>query len=56
MYHLNAVLRYEAKFDDEDGTRFVDYERYRVIVNKNGIVRLEQVVDQGRLAYEEQTA
>jgi len=53
VYHLNAVVRYEAIYGTEERTRFVDYERFRVVVNKNGIVRLENVVDMGRLAYED---
>ena len=53
VYHLNAVLRYEVKFGPDGKTRLVDYERFRLVLNKNGIVRLEQVVEPGQLRYEE---
>lgn len=53
VYHINAVLRYEVRFGTGDGTRYVDYDRYRIIVNKNGIIRQEQIIEQGRLAYED---
>jgi hypothetical protein len=53
VYHINAVLRHEVRFGTTDDRRFVDYERFRLIVNKNGIVRLEQLIEPGRLAYEE---
>ena len=52
VYHLNIVKRYEVSFGTGDGARLVDYERFRLIVNKNGILRLEKIVRQGRLAYE----
>ena len=52
VYHLNVVLRYEVGFDTVEGSRYVDYERFRLIVNKNGIVRLERVMEMGRLGYE----
>lgn len=54
VYHINAVIRYEARFGTASGTRFVDYERVRLVINKNGIVRLEKVLERGRLAYEEE--
>lgn len=52
VYHLNMVVRYEVGFDTESGERLVDYERFRLIVNKNGIVRLERLLELGRLGYE----
>jgi hypothetical protein len=52
VYHLNVVKRYEVKFGTPDGARFVDYERFRLVVDKNGIQRLDKIVRQGRLAYE----
>lgn len=52
VYHLNIVKRYEVKFGTADGARFVDYERFRLVVDKNGILRLEKIVRQGRLGYE----
>lgn len=52
VYHLNIVKRYEVKFGTADGKRLVDYERFRLVVDKSGILRLEKIVRQGRLAYE----
>lgn len=54
VYHINAVLRYETRFGAGAETRYVDYERVRLIINKNGIVRLERVLERGRLGYEEE--
>lgn len=55
VYHVNLVFRYETLFGgaDEPIRRRVDFERVRVILDKNGIVRLETVVHGGELAYEE---
>lgn len=53
VYHINVVLRSEVRFGTEEGSRYVDYERFRLIVNKNGIQRLERIVEPGRLAYED---
>ena len=52
VYHINVVMRYEVKFGTAEQKRLVDYERFRLVVNKNGIARLERIVKQGRLAYE----
>ena len=56
VYHINVVLRYEVRFDATLNRRYVDYERFRIVVNKNGIVRLEQLIEPGRLAYEDSTS
>jgi hypothetical protein len=40
VYHLNVVLRVK-RGEDQDGER---YEHLRVVLNKNGIVRVERVV------------
>lgn len=53
VYHLNVVFRYETLFGPEGSLVKVDYERVRVILDKNGIVRLETLVESGRLAYQE---
>ena len=53
VYHVNFVLRSEVRFGTEEDKRFVDYERFRLIVNKNGIVRLEKILEPGTMAYEE---
>jgi hypothetical protein len=53
VYHVNVVFRYETLFGPEGTLVKVDYERLRLVIDKNGIVRLETVVDAGRLAYQE---
>lgn len=52
VYHLNVVKRYEVKFGTGDGNRLVDYERFRLVLDKDGILRLEKIVRQGHLSYE----
>lgn len=51
VYHLNAVFRYETILGPQESKSRVDYERVRLIINKNGIVRLETIVKSGQLAY-----
>ena len=41
VYHLNLVLKYTYYDRDEQVT--IHYERIRIVVNKDGIVRLEEV-------------
>lgn len=53
VYHINGVFRYETLFGPEGSLVKVDYERFRLIIDKNGIVRLETLVESGRLAYQE---
>lgn len=53
VYHINMVIRYEVLFGTSEESRKVDYERFRLIVNKNGIIRMEQLLHRGRLEYEE---
>lgn len=53
VYHINIVIRYETNFGDQVEARKVDYERFRLIMNKNGIIRMEQILERGRLEYEE---
>ncbi len=53
VYHINAVFRYETLFGPEGSLVKVDYERVRLVIDKNGIVRLETLVESGRLAYQE---
>ena len=53
VYHINAVFRYETLFGPEGSLIKVDYERMRLIIDKNGIVRLETLLESGRLAYQE---
>ncbi len=53
VYHLNAIFRYETVLGTEPRKVRVDYEKFRVVFNKNGIVRLERVIPAGRFAYRE---
>lgn len=53
VYHINVVFRYETLFGPEGSLVKVDYERLRLVIDKNGIVRLETLVQSGRLAYQE---
>lgn len=53
VYHINVVFRYETLFGPEGSSVKVDYERLRLIIDKNGIVRLETLIEAGRLAYQE---
>ncbi|MBT9587150.1 hypothetical protein IV102_27655 [bacterium] len=56
VYHLNLVFRYRVSnwLDGKVCKRVTDYERLRVILNKQGIVRVESVVPRGELGHEEQ--
>ncbi len=53
VYHINIVIRYEITFGTGVDKRKIDYERFRLIVDKNGIIRMEQLLGRGRLEYEE---
>ncbi len=41
VYHMNLVLKYS--YADREGQPAVHYERIRIVLNKDGIVRLEEV-------------
>lgn len=53
VYHLNGIVRYETTYGTDPVQTRVDYERFRVVLDKNGIVRLDNVMPSGRLAYQE---
>lgn len=56
VYHINVVLRY-AMADVAAGrqsTTHVEYERFRVVLNKKGIRRIDTVVRRGELRYDEE--
>ena len=55
VYHLNLVFRYTVShyFEGRVHSRVTDYERLRVILNKQGIVRVETVVPRGELGHQE---
>lgn len=55
LYHLNLVFRYVVG-DWQDGQclkETVDYERLRVVLNKKGIVRVENVLSRGEIGHED---
>ena len=41
VYHLNMVIKYT--YFDKDKKVNIHYERIRIVLNKDGIVRLEEV-------------
>ena len=41
VYHINVIVRYT--YIDRDGEEQEYFERHRLVVNKNGIVRMEEV-------------
>lgn len=53
VYHVNVLCRYRTVFGGEQNPIQVrtDYERLRVVLNKNGIVRIETVIQGGELAH-----
>lgn len=51
VYHVNLICRYECFSDDPKAGRRIDYEHLRLVINKNGILRLETEIESGRLAY-----
>ena len=55
VYHLNIVFRYtltEEREEGEEPFQRVEYERVRVVLNKEGIVRIEDVLQRGELSEE----
>ena len=55
VYHLNLILRYAVwqKNETEWGPKKVEFERMRIVLNKEGIVRIESPLPRGELFYEE---
>jgi hypothetical protein len=60
VYHLNVVYRYSVwsrEEDEEEPKRLeLEMERIRLILNKKGIVRIEEVVPRGEIGYTEQAS
>lgn len=57
VYHLNVVFRYAVLSGDQEerpAPRQVDFERIRIVLNKQGIVRIEEVVPRGEIGYSEE--
>jgi hypothetical protein len=51
VYHLNLVFRYRVT--EQGKAQQHEYERLRVVLNKQGIVRVETVIPRGELGFEE---
>lgn len=53
VYHINVVLRYVTSFGDEAKTQQhkVSFERVRIVLNEQGIVRMDEVVPLGMMSY-----
>ena len=58
VYHVNVLCRYRTVFGGEEAPMRVrtDYERLRVVLDKNGIVRIENVIRGGELAHVDEVA
>ena len=53
VYHINVVVRHAvATFGPGAPVPHVEYERFRVVLNKKGIRRIETVVRRGELRYD----
>ncbi|BBM83237.1 hypothetical protein [Candidatus Uabimicrobium amorphum] len=56
VYHINVVFRYvvcEKKNKEIKYTRNIELERIRIILNKKGILRVEEVIPRGEMNYQE---
>ncbi len=55
VYHLNVVFRYAVHHSRGASKKrhHVEFERMRIILNKKGIIRIEEVVPRGEMSYEE---
>lgn len=52
VYHLNVVIRMSTELDSSKGLpKKVDFERYRLIFNRYGIIRMESLGENQRLFY-----
>ena len=58
VYHINVVLRYACNYRRDDGSaeENVEFERIRLILNKKGISRIEEVLRRGAIKYSENTS
>lgn len=57
VYHLNVVFRYAVLAGDSEERqvpRRVEFERIRLVLNKQGILRIEEVVPRGEMGYSEE--
>ena len=56
VYHINVVFRYvvcEKKNKEIRYNRNIELERIRIILNKKGILRIEEVIPRGEMNYQE---
>lgn len=56
VYHINVVFRYvvcEKKNKELKYRRNIELERIRIILNKKGILRIEEVIPRGEMNYQE---
>lgn len=55
VYHLNVLFRYSLSHrqGNQWQSRKIEFERVRIILNKRGIVRIEQVLPRGEMRYDE---
>lgn len=53
VYHINLVIRYACSYqkDKTSSEYHLEYERVRIILNKQGIIRVEPVLARGDLNY-----
>jgi hypothetical protein len=55
VYHINIVFRYASYYQKNKVTHAAnfEFERVRLVLNKKGIVRIEEVLPRGVLSYSE---
>lgn len=55
VYHINVIFRYACQYQSNKKTDslHVEFERIRLVLNKKGIVRIEEVLPRGCLGYSE---
>ncbi|WP_372368997.1 hypothetical protein [Candidatus Uabimicrobium sp. HlEnr_7] len=56
VYHINVVFRYavcEKKAKQVKFKRNIELERIRIVLNKKGILRVEEVIPRGEMNYQE---
>lgn len=55
VYHINIIARYKLRLGFQTYKRHkIEYERFRLVLDKAGILRLETVVPRGELALSEE--
>ncbi len=56
VYHINVVFRYALcqRQQKHQKIRDIELERIRIVLNKKGMLRVEEVVPRGEMGYQEQ--